>query len=224
MRLSPDASLQMSIWFQAVKGVSAFHSGIMILPSILSVVVASIIAGGATTAIGYYTPFIYVSSIIMSVGAGLLTTFTVDTSSSQWIGYQVLYGLGAGLGMQQPLIAVQATLPAQDIAIGTSVFMFAQTAGGAIFIAAGQSIFTNQLVKHVAAANIPGLDPALIPLTGATQLRSLVSPQYLRLLLIAYNEALVRTWYVVVGMAAVSFVNAFFFEWKSVKGMKTMMV
>lgn len=211
---------QIPIWFQAIKGVSAFRSGIMNLPSILGVVVMSMIVGGATTAIGYYTPFIYASSVIMSVGAGLLTTFTVDTTSARWIGYQIIYGLGAGMGMQQPLIAIQATLSAQDIAIGTAIFVFAETAGGAIFIAVGQNIFTNQLMKHVVAANIPQLDPALILQTGATQLRSLVPPQYLRPLLVAYNKAVIRTWYVVVGMAALSIVGAFFMEWKSVKGKK----
>ena len=36
-----------------------------------------------------------------------MSTFTVDTGRSQWLGYQAIYGFGVGFGMQQPLIAAQ---------------------------------------------------------------------------------------------------------------------
>ena len=74
-------------------------SGIMNLPMLISFVISSVIAGGLTTGFGYYTHWIYLSAILMSIGAGLLTTFDVHTGSPKWIGYQVLYGLGFGLGM-----------------------------------------------------------------------------------------------------------------------------
>ena len=32
--------------------------------------------------------------ILMSIGAGLITTFTPGTGHAKWIGYQVIYGLG----------------------------------------------------------------------------------------------------------------------------------
>ena len=82
------------IWFQAVKNVSAVASGIRNLPMILALVIMSVIAGGLVTAIGYYTPFMIASSILMSVGAGLLTTFKVNTGHAEWIGYQVIFGFG----------------------------------------------------------------------------------------------------------------------------------
>lgn len=64
----------------------------------LSLVLMSIIAGGGVTAVGYYVPFFVASTIFMSVGAGLLTTFEVDTGASKWIGYQIVYGFGVGFG------------------------------------------------------------------------------------------------------------------------------
>lgn len=83
-------------WFQSIKGVSAMESGIRLLPLMLSMVVGSITGGIANPKIGYYTPFAIVGSCVMSVGAGLLTTFQVDTCEGKWIGYQVPYGLGLG--------------------------------------------------------------------------------------------------------------------------------
>lgn len=77
---------------QAIKGVSAVKSGIDNLPMILGVVIAMIGSGGATTAIGYYTPFMILSTVLMSVGGGLLTTLKVNTGHAKWIGYQAILG------------------------------------------------------------------------------------------------------------------------------------
>ena len=105
------------IWFQAIKGATAVRSGIMNLPLILGLVVISIVAGGIITVIGYYTPFVLASSILMSIGAGLMSTFATTTGHSHWIGYQLLFGFGVGLGMQQTLIAVQTVLPKADVSL-----------------------------------------------------------------------------------------------------------
>ena len=63
------------IWFQAVKGESAVRSGILNLPLILGLVVASMIAGIGTTVGGYYTPFLYVSTVVLSIGCGMISTW-----------------------------------------------------------------------------------------------------------------------------------------------------
>lgn len=63
------------IWFQSIKGSSAVESGIHLLPMMISMVVGSIGGGITNSKIGYYTPLAIIGSCIMSVGAGLLTTF-----------------------------------------------------------------------------------------------------------------------------------------------------
>lgn len=55
------------VWFQAIKGVSAVHSGIDNLPSILSTVILSLVGGGLVTALGYYTWACILSSILATV-------------------------------------------------------------------------------------------------------------------------------------------------------------
>jgi hypothetical protein len=225
--VSPHASLvfgytnttQIPIWFQAIKGASAVKSGIMNLPMILGLVIVSIVAGGAVSAVGYYTPFIYASVVLMSIGAGLLTTFKPDTGHAKWIGYQFLFGAGIGAGMQQTLIAAQTALPISDVPIGTAIMMFSQTLGGALMVSVGQNVFQNQLVKNLASA-VPDLDPAGIIRTGATQLKNAIPKQYLAKVLIAYNDALTQTWYVSVALAAISGLGAAVIQWKSVKGKK----
>jgi MFS family permease len=96
---------------------------------ILSLVVASLIGGVLVTIYGYYAPFMILSTILMGVGAGLITTFRPDTGTAHWLGFQVVYGLGVGFGMQNPVLAVQTVLNLEDIPTGTSLVMFMQTLG-----------------------------------------------------------------------------------------------
>ncbi|EMD91142.1 hypothetical protein COCHEDRAFT_1156477 [Bipolaris maydis C5] len=205
------------IWFQAIKGASATKSGIMNLPAILGLVVISMLAGGAVTAIGYYTPFMLLSSVLMSIGAGLLSTMEVDSGSPEWIGYQFIFGAGVGFGMQQILVAVQTALPAEDVPIGTATMMFFQTLGGALFISVGQNVFTNQLIKNLASI-VPDLDAGIVLRTGATELKHAIDPDFLSGVLSAYNQTLTQTFYVSVACGAVSIFGAAFVEWKSMKG------
>lgn len=126
------------IWFQAIKGTSATESGIRNLPMILGLVIMSIGSGIAVTVFGYYAPFMILSSILMAIGVGLISTWKVDSGSAMWIGYQALYGIGVGFGMQQALIAVQTVLPLKDVPVGTSIMNFCLTLGGALFISVGK--------------------------------------------------------------------------------------
>jgi len=206
------------IWFQAIKGVSAVQSGIDTLPMILGLVVASIFAGAITGRTGYYTGQLYACSVIMTIGAGLLTTLKVYSSSSHWIGYQFLFGFGLGLGMQQAGMAAQTCLAKKDVMIGVSLMFFAQGLGGAIWLAVGQTIFNQGLVKNL--KHIANIDPSMIVRTGATQLRHIVPPQFLNDVLIAYNKAITDTFKVGVGCAAATILAAIAMEWKSVKAEK----
>ncbi|KAL8874098.1 MAG: hypothetical protein Q9174_000534 [Haloplaca sp. 1 TL-2023] len=207
------------IWFQAIKGVSATKSGIMILPMILSLVIVSIMAGGAVTALGYYAPFIIASTVFMSIGAGLLSTWQQDTNHSMWIGYQFIYGLGVGCGMQQPIIAVQTVLKLDDVPIGTTIIIFIQSLGGALFIAVAQNTFNNRLISNL-INDASSLDPGLILSVGATNLKNTVDPAMLGGVLKAYNSALTQTFYVSAALAALSIFGSAAIEWKSVKGKK----
>lgn len=207
------------LWFQTVKADSATQSGIHSLPLLLGVVVMSIMAGIGTTVIGYYTPFMILAAVLTSIGSGLLTTLKVDSSTGPWIGYQLLFGLGIGAGLQLPLIAVQAVLPIEDIPIGTSLVTFTQILGGTIFISVAQNIFTNRLVSEL-VARIPNIDPQVVLRMGATNLKNTVSGANLLAVLEAYNQALTQAFYVSVAMAVLSIIGALGTRWVSIKGKK----
>ena len=154
----------------------------------------------------------------MSIGAGLISTWTPDTLHPEWIGYQILFGFGLGIGMQQASLAAQAVLSRKDAPIGIALVMFCQQMGGAVFVSIGQSVFTNRLVNGL--KNVAGISPAMIVNTGATDLRRVVDPSNLRGVLVAYNGALTKTFTVAVAMSCLSIIGALCIEWKNIKPKK----
>lgn len=203
------------IWFQAVKGVSAIKSGIMLLPMILSVVIGSIFGGALVSRIGYYTPFFILSSIMGPIGAGLLTTLTPDSGHAEWIGYQVIIGLSFGFGAQQPLNVVQTVLERSDISTGSAIITFSRFLGGALFLPVAQTIFLNGLVSNL--ANLPGISPDAVTGGGATELRVLASGDDLEVLLLDYNDAIVRVFYLATATSSVTIFGSLLVEWRSLK-------
>jgi hypothetical protein len=191
----------------------------MNLPSILATAISSAGVGVLVSLVGYYTPFMVLGAILSTIGLGLLSTLQVHSGPAQWIGYQVLYGIGTGLGLQQGWTVVQAALPSSDVPQATAIVTFAQTLSGALFISIGHNIFQNELVKNV-HANAPGVDVGLLIQGGPTTLRDIVAPDMLSIVLQDYSNALTHSFYVAVATGTLCLIGAFSVEFKSVKGRK----
>ncbi|KAI4212412.1 MAG: hypothetical protein LQ351_004844 [Letrouitia transgressa] len=204
------------IWFQVVKDVSAYQSGIRNIPVLLSVVVGTILSGALVTKIGYYTPFMIASSMLTSIGAGLLTTFEPDTGHPKWIGYQVIVGFGIGLGLQLPLIAVQTVLDMSEIPLATALMIFLQLFGAAVFVSVGESVLTNKLVSYI-SQSVPGIDAVAAAGAGATKIRDMIPPEYLQGVIQTYNDALTQVFLIILVMACLTSIGSAAMEWKSVK-------
>lgn len=186
----------------------------------LSSVFGIIVAGGLTTHFGYNAPFFIASSIIMSIGAGLTTTFTISTSQAKWVGFLFIYGLGGGLGFQQGGVAAQAVLPLSKVSIGTAIVLFLQLLGGSLFVAAAQNIFAKELISNLRALNIPGFSPFDVVNGGATSIRAIVGESNLSNVLQAYNDALVKVFQLALILSCLSIIGALGIEWKSLKTKK----
>ncbi|KKY35107.1 putative major facilitator superfamily transporter [Diaporthe ampelina] len=210
-----------SIWFQAVQGVNAVESGKRTIALVLSQAVGAILGGGLGMVIGYPSPIMMLSAIFTAVGSGLLSTMKIHASEGEWIGYQVLVGLGLGFATQQPSMAIQTVLAKDDIPTGISLVFFGMQFGGSIFVCAGQNVFNQKLSWLLDEANIPGLDVSTVLSTGSTQLKSLVSNQAdLQRLLYIYNESLTTAFLVAAGVGAASVLGVLAVQWKSTKGME----
>ncbi|SPO03596.1 related to major facilitator (MFS1) transporter [Cephalotrichum gorgonifer] len=199
------------IYFQSISGVSPTQSGIRNLPTILSLTVATVVSGGFISATGIYTPVLLGGAAIATIASGLLFTLDIGTGAGKWIGYQIMAGIGYGVAFQIPMIATQATTDPSDLSPATAIILFFQTVGGAFFLAGGQSAFLNSMVERL-ATTAPTVDPGVIILTGASELRTFpaeVLPGILKAYMHGINIALALA---IVG-AGVAFVVGFGSRW-----------
>lgn len=213
----------LSLYFQAIQGDSAVEAGIKLLPLLLATVLTSVLSGGLITAIGYYNPVILPSMLLFTVGAGMITTFTLDSPLRVWLGYQVLAGLGIGAGFQLSILVVQNVLPREDIPVATACVQFFQSLGGAIFIAVAQAVFQSGLISGV-ERDAPSVDAQVFINSGADQVREILAAMGMEsqteAVLGAYLDGLKNTYYITVACAAAAFVAAAGLSWISLKKKK----
>lgn len=183
---------------------------------VVSMIICSAVGGLLVNLLGYYTPLMFFGSGLLTIGSGLCTTFKVHTGHDKWIGYQVVIGIGAGVGFQQCINTLQTVLPVHDIPIGIAIITFSQSLSGALFIAIAQNVFQNRLVANI-SQYAPTVDAGAMVEAGAAGLSDRLSPKILPSVLYAYNIAVTQTFYVSVATAALSFVGALLVEWRSMR-------
>ncbi|KAK4168190.1 major facilitator superfamily domain-containing protein [Cladorrhinum sp. PSN259] len=197
------------IYFQSVKNASAIMSGVYTLPNILGQLSAAVISGMLVEKWGYYLPWSVASAVITSIATGLMSTLSVDTSVAKWIGFQILFGAGCGMGIQMPILAAQHSLSPQKIPIAIATLMFAQNMLTAIWLTIANTIFNNSL-RDLIPKYAPSVDVQLVIDAGATGIRHVVEEAaVLREVLSAYSEAIDNTFYI----SAASLALSLFFVW-----------
>ena len=208
------------IWFQAIKGANAIHSGIDLIAYMIANALFSVIAGILVSKIGYYAPPAIIGAAVGTIGCGLLSTLHVNSSIGHWIGYQVLTSAGIGMAVQQGVIAVQTVLKLDQVPIGIAAIVSMQSLGGAVFVSVGNSILQNVLNNASAANKLPGVNVEAVIAAGATQFRSMVPAASLPALLVVYNHALQEVFTAAIPLCGLAFVAALGLEWRSVKDKK----
>ncbi|KAL6718352.1 hypothetical protein ACLMJK_004441 [Lecanora helva] len=208
------------IWFQAIKGANAVHSGIDLIAYMIANALFSVLAGILVSKVGYFAPPAIIGAAVGTVGCGLLSTLQVDSNAGHWVGYQVFTSAGIGMAVQQGVIAVQTVLKLDQVPIGIAAIVSMQSLGGAVFVSVGNSILQNVLDQASAANELPGVDVKAVIAAGATQFRSIVPTTSIPALLVVYNHALQRVFIAAIPLSGLAFVAALGLEWKSVKNKK----
>ncbi|KAF7305394.1 Major facilitator transporter-like protein [Mycena chlorophos] len=185
-------SYYIPIFYQAARHRSPIQSGLNLLAFMLGSVGGMIGSGQLVSQFGFYHPFLLATGCFLVVGSGLLYTVSPSTSSNALIGYQILAGIGIGLGTQNPLLAMQAEFTALNemklIAQASSMASFGQFLGGTLGLGAAEPIFASMLAKNLkryapdAPANVVTQDP--------TTIYTALSPEQIPEVVKAYTEAL----------------------------------
>lgn len=189
----------------------------MYLPTAISLGIASMAGGQITKTLDYYNMTLMLGSILMTVGAGLITTFIPATTPKSWISYQVIYGIGIGLTFQPPFIGVQTVFHDSIVPRALVMLSFAQMFGGIVILSVAQNVFLNRLAANL-ANRVPRMDSAATLSKGALGIVGAFPERYRERVLISYNGSLVQVFYIALGLTCVVAVSSLGMEWKSVKG------
>jgi len=133
------------LYLQIVKGASPTEAGLMLLPMTLGIMIGSVASGQAISRTGRYKAFPIVGCALMVVGLLLFSGVGVDTPLWLTGVYMLIFGLGLGGNMQTLTLAVQSSLPPQDMGVATSSATFFRQMGGTL----GTAVFLSILFSTV---------------------------------------------------------------------------
>lgn len=193
------------IYFQSILGATAIRSGVDNLPLVLAAAVFALAGGAVVMLTGRPQQVMFVGSMLSTVAIGLIYTLDIGTPTSKWIGYQFFVGCSMAIAMMHGLTIAQAGADPKDLSAvtanllcksllssfisfnevaNTTILVF-QTIGGAFSTSAAQSAFVNRLLATL-PKTAPSVNPALVIITGASDLQKVFSPDVLPGVLQAY--------------------------------------
>ena len=156
-------------FLQVANGVSASNSGLLLVPLMGGMLIASISAGQIISRTGRYRHFPIIGMAVMSVGMFLLSTLDTGSSRLESGTYMVVLGAGIGMVMQILVIAVQNEAPVADLGVATSTVTFFRAVGGSVGVALFGALFSGRLDDLLAGGAPEGLTPEAIGQLPAAQ-------------------------------------------------------
>ena len=122
-------------FYQLAYGYSAVKAASLLLPLTLIQTLSSTLSGIIVTWRGRYRESIILGWAIWAVGLGLFSTLDEKSNLGKQIGYAMLTGFGVGQTLQPSLIAIQAGVPKEEMAVVTGTRNFVRNLGGTFGLA-----------------------------------------------------------------------------------------
>ncbi|WP_438817599.1 MFS transporter [Streptomyces finlayi] len=152
------AASYLPTFLQMVDGATATESGLLMLPMMGGVVVASIVSGQLISKTGHYRIYPIVGSALSALGMWLLSRLEVDTSQLEYSLWMAVLGIGIGLIMPVLVLAVQNSVRPADLGTATSANNYFRQMGGSIGAAIFGTLFAGRLVDALADSLPSGVD------------------------------------------------------------------
>ena len=142
-----------ALYLQDARGLSAFHSGLYMLPLAVSTLVCSLISGRLVARFGT-RPSLVLSGSLIAASALVLTTLSVDTPNVVLLGAYVLFGLGFGM-INAPITTTAVSgMPRSQAGVAAGLASTSRQTGSSIGVA---------LAGTVTAAGAAGASAAIGP-------------------------------------------------------------
>ncbi|WP_329273848.1 MFS transporter [Streptomyces sp. NBC_01451] len=138
-----------SQYFQLARDKSPTMSGVMTIPMIGGLFVASTVSGQVITRTGRWKAWLLAGGVLVTAGLGLLGTLRYDTPYWHVAIYMALLGLGVGMMMQNLVLCTQNQVSPSDLGVASSVVTFFRSLGGAIGVSALGAVLSHRITDHL---------------------------------------------------------------------------
>lgn len=197
------AMLLMPLYYQSVRGLSAFDAGLLVAPQGLGAAMMMPIAGKITDRFGSgrIVPF---GALVLLLATYELTRIGAETPYWQLIATLFVMGLGMGATMMPTMSSAFVTLKHSQVPKATSAINVIQRVGGSIGVAVLTTYLTHEMTQNLPGAVVRGGESA-----GLDTLASL-PPEAQNQVAAALAESFGNTYWVSFGMLTVMFFASLF--------------
>ena len=207
------AASYLPTFLQMVDGASATGSGLLMLPMMLGVVLASIVCGQLISRTGRYKVFPVAGGALSAAGMYLLSLMDAHTGRAEYSVYMAVLGLGIGMILPVLVLAVQNSVRPADVGSATSANNYFRQIGGSVGAAVFGTLFANRLTARLAVelphgAALP--DPQSVTPQLVRTLPAPVRDGYIQ----AYADAMPRIFLYLVPVLVLGFLFAFLLKEK----------
>ena len=154
-------------YFQGVREVSATHSGLLIYPLLLGLVIGVNVAGALIVKRGEYRAPILGGLALAALGGLGFATFDASTPDWESLVYMGLIGLGIGPVLSGLQIAMQRTVAPAAIGAAMGTLLLLRQVGASVALAASETVYAAGLDGGSSAAAATGTAVCVIVLAGA---------------------------------------------------------
>lgn len=158
--------LYIPLYQQVVRGFSPTKSGLLMLPLVLGLLLASIISGRLISRIGRYKMFPIIGTLLLSLGLWLFSHLTLTTSEVVLGSWMFIVGAGLGSFMQVMTLAIQNSVDRLEMGTATSSATFFRSLGSSFGGAIFGSILISRLAKHLTELSVQSTGAAKINISS----------------------------------------------------------
>ncbi|KAH8818714.1 iron permease [Flagelloscypha sp. PMI_526] len=202
----------LSIYFQAVLSASPIRSGVDILVTSLMITPMAIANGVYVQVFQRYRDGNYAGWVLSIIGFGVLSLLKADSTTGQWVGYQMVSGAGVGILFAATVFSSLAPLPVERAAASLAFFTFMRAFAQTWGITITATILQNELKKSL-PSEFTSQFPAGVEIAIAIidQIPSLPEPLQSEVK-VAFAGSMSVVWKTMVGISGIGLFSVLFMK------------
>ncbi|KAH9921048.1 major facilitator superfamily domain-containing protein [Fomitopsis serialis] len=199
-------------YLQLVRGMSPTKSSLLLLPFLAPIAFCVFTCGQITARTGHYRYLVIAGYSLWTVAQGLQCTIRQNSSEGKIIGSLLMAGIAAGMTFQTTLLAAQAAVSRQQMAVVTAVRNYLRLFGSCIALGVCSSLINNSLREAAQSVGLSSQQIAIL-LNDPTSVKNDnagISDAALKVIIKGYSDGFRGVFYLTVAATGVGWLASVF--------------